>query len=92
MAAGPALADNRLPLRIRRMSLDPVLLLTLAAVLVLLVLLWRQGADQARLRLTVEQALAGQRADGDSVRSAFQSATADTAARIAALDGPCASL
>ena len=69
------------------MSLDPVLLLTLAAVVVLLVLFWRRGADHARLRLSVEQALAGQRADGDSVRTAFQAATADTAARIAALDG-----
>lgn len=69
------------------MTLDPLLLLILAAVLALLVLLWRQNVEAARLRLAVQQALAGQRADGDSVRSAFQSATADTAARIAALDG-----
>lgn len=69
------------------MSLDPAFLLVLAALVGLLLLLWRQNADQARLRLSIEQALAGQRADGDSVRAAFQAATADTAARIAALDG-----
>lgn len=72
------------------MLLDPAIWLALASLLctiALLVRLWRQGAEQDRLRLIVEQALAGQRADGDSVRTAFQSATADTAARIAALDG-----
>ena len=66
---------------------DPAFLLVLAALAGVLLLLWRQSADQARLRLVVEQALAGQRADGDAVRAAFQHATADTAARIAALDG-----
>ncbi|MSP04910.1 MAG: DNA recombination protein RmuC [Acetobacteraceae bacterium] len=69
------------------MALDPVLLITLTCVLALLVLFWRQSADQVRLRASVEQALVGQRADGESVRTAFQAATADTAARIAALDG-----
>ena len=66
---------------------DLALLLSIAAVVLLLVLLWRQNTEQDRLRLGVEKALAGQRADGDSVRAAFQAATAYTAARIAALDG-----
>lgn len=62
-------------------------LLALACVAAVLLVLLRQSQDQSRLRLLVEQALAGQRSDGDSVRLATQSATADMAARLAALHG-----
>jgi DNA recombination protein RmuC len=62
-------------------------LLALACVAAVLFVLLRQSHDQSRLRLLVEQALAGQRSDGDSIRLATQSATADMAARLAALHG-----
>jgi len=43
--------------------------------------------EQDRQRLLLEQTLAAQRGDGDSVRTALQSATADTAERLATLRG-----
>lgn len=81
------------------MTPDTVLLLVIAlAVCAAVALLLRQARrhtaladalarDQDRQRLLLEQTLAAQRSDGDSVRTALQSATADTAERLATLRG-----
>ena len=65
------------------MGFDVLLLVPvtlLAAGLLLLAL--RQGAALENMRLALEQALAGQRGDGDAVRVAVQRATADMAERL----------
>ena len=70
------------------MGFEPFLLILVALFTAGLgVLLLRLGAGQERLRLVLEQALAGQRGDGDAVRVAVQRATTDMAERLAILRG-----
>jgi DNA recombination protein RmuC len=64
-----------------------VLLIVLGLGAVLLLLGFRLSAEQARLRVLAEQALAGQRGDGETMRAALQRATADMAERLAELRG-----
>ena len=58
-----------------------------AAALAALLLVARQGAGLERLRLAGEQALAGQRAEGESTRAALRGVGSEQAERIGALRG-----